>query len=195
MKETDPSYDLKVLSTDRDAGSLDYGRKLAYDAEWFTPILGEGGNQDRLRDRWFTVHETEGKKVYMPSNAATKGLSFERFDISEPQVKLNADIIFCQNVLIHMKPKLAEKCLRNVLNILKSPSVLVCAGMDLDLKGVIVQSGLRPVADSIQEIHESWCSHRAHYRNDPGKYYFELEDMDTTRKDWLSRYSSIFVRN
>jgi chemotaxis methyl-accepting protein methylase len=194
MKESQPSYKLNVLSTDVDAHTLRFARRLRYDPEFFTPILGEGGNQDALRDKWFRVDEISGRPVYIPDDTLTKDLKFQVLDVSETDHRINADIIFCQNVLIHMLPATARASLENVLGMLRSPSILVCAGMDLNLKNLIADAGLLPVPELIQEIHDAWASHRFHYRNSPGKHYFELEDIDVERQDWVLRYSSIFVK-
>jgi hypothetical protein len=102
--------------------------------------------------------------------------------------------VLCQNVLIHMTPRLADRALRNSLAMVRRPGLFVCGGMDLGQRASIVQAGLVPVTDSIEAIHDGWVSHREHYRTHRGRYYFELEDLDRSRTDWEMRYASIFMR-
>ena len=195
MKEYEPSYELRVLSTDVDDRSLEYGRGLAYDEEWFSPILGEGATPGDLLTKWFAVRGEGGRRVYVPETRVSRSLTFATLDITASESARSADIVFCQNVLIHMERRLAERCLQNVVGLLRSPSLLVCAGMDLDLRSTLREAGLRPVTDGIRQIHEAWTSHRFHFLNDRGRYYFELEDLDETRADWTTRYCSIFVKD
>lgn len=195
MREREPSYELHVLSTDVDGESLEGARSFRYDARWFEPILGEGGSPDEVRAKWFAAHREHDRLVYVPDVRITQRLDFAALDISAPEQTMSADIVFCQNVLIHMDRPLAERCLQNALRLLRSPSLLVCGGMDLDLRSAIRNAGLRPITDSIREIHEAWSSHRFHFRNDRGRHYFELEDLDEARPDWTTRYCSIFAKD
>jgi chemotaxis methyl-accepting protein methylase len=195
MKELDPRFRLRVLSTDVDVSALEYARRQRYDEEWFRPILGEGGMAESLRAKWFTVHTDQERRQYVPDAALTEHVRFDVLDMRQPEPAPRADVVFCQNVLIHMNSGLAERCLRNVLGLVRAPGLLICAGMDLDLRRVIHDEGLRPVTDSLREIHEAWVSHRTHFREDRGRYYFELEDIDEGRADWLVRYCSIFAKD
>jgi hypothetical protein len=195
MKEREPGYSLRVTSTDVDGKALEYGRRSRYSAEWFEPILGEGGMPADTRARWFTVESQDGQPVHAPARQVAESLTFAFLDIASPARAITADIVFCNNVLVHMERPMAERCLQNVLRMLRSPALLVCGGMDLDLRPSIRSAGLRPITDSIREIHEAWAANRHHYRHDRGAYYFELEDLDERRPDWVTRYASIFVKD
>jgi chemotaxis methyl-accepting protein methylase len=194
MQELDARFRLRVLSTDIDLSALEHARRRSYDEEWFRPILGEGGMAESLRAKWFTEHTEQDRRRYVPVAGLAEHVRFDVLDMRQPEPERRADIVFCQNVLIHMNSGLAERCLRNVIRLVRTPGLLVCAGMDLDLKHVIHDEGLRPVTDSLREIHEAWVSHRTHFREDRGRYYFELEDIDESRADWLTRYCSIFAK-
>jgi chemotaxis methyl-accepting protein methylase len=195
VNERQAGYQLRVVSTDVDARALEHGRGLAYDEELFAPILGEGGGRPDLVEKWFVAGGAGGRRVYCPDPRLSRQLTFAVLDIGAPPPGLTADVVFCQNVLIHMSRPLAERCLRNVLGLLRSPAILVCAGMDLDLRTLLGGAGLRPIAEGVREIHEAWASHRVHFQRDRGRYYFELEDLDESRPDWVARYSSIFVKD
>ena len=93
-----------------------------------------------------------------------------------------------------MEHDLAAKCLTNVMQLVRSPGILVCAGLNLELKNLIADAGFVPSTEFIHEIHEGWSSHRLHYQENRGKHYFELEDLDETRADWQIRYSTIFIK-
>ncbi len=195
MKERLPGYRLRILSTDVDARALEYGRRAQYSPEWFEPILGEGGVPDGVRAKWFAARRADGRPVYLPDPQLTESLTFGVLDLGAPNRALRADILFCQNVLVHMESALAARCLDNALDMLRSPALLVCGGMELDLRAAIRGAGLRPVTDSIREIHEAWASNRHHFQHERGLYYFELEDLDDRRPDWVTRYASIFVKD
>ena len=194
MEETQPSYDLRSVSTDVDAGVLACGQRLEYDDHWFEPILGEGGDPGGLRGRWFVVGERDGRRVWRPRPQLASRVSFAVLDITRPAIGTHADLVLCQNVLIHMTPRLAARSLRHALSMVRRPGVFVCGGMDLDLRALVVEAGFAPVTDSIDAIHDGWVSHRTHFREHRGTHYFELEDLDRSRPDWPVRYASIFVR-
>ena len=195
MHEFQPSYQLRVTSTDVNRATLEEARRLRFGTEYFTPILGsEGGNPNGWREKWFTQQVVDGKIYYTPVSSLTQALRFERMDLSQTQLGIGADVVFCQNVLIHMQPELARRALSNAMAMLRSRGLFVCAGMDLDLKAMVGQQGLEPVTDSLREIHEAWESQRIHARPESKSCYLALEDLDLQRPDWAVRYSSIFLK-
>jgi hypothetical protein len=168
---------------------------MRFGEEYFQPLSeNEGGNPDRLREKWFDKLVENSRVYYRPRPALARSIKFRWLDVRRPPRGITADIVFCQNVLIHMEPPLARQCLRNALTFLRTPGLLVCAGMPLDLKPDIAAAGLAPITDSIDAIHDTWGSQRVHYRENPGKVYFELEDLDRTRPDWEVRFSTIFAK-
>ena len=97
-------------------------------------------------------------------------------------------------MLTHLAPPVAATLLDRLLARANSRAVVVCSGVDLDLKGRIATAGFRPWPGRLEEIHDAFASHRMHYRQNRGQHYFELEDIDRTRPDWPVRYGTLFYR-
>lgn len=195
MRELQPAYTLKVRSTDFDPAILEQARRLQYHGDFFTPIYGgEGSNPHGWREKWFDLRVVDGQPIYSPKGPLGQAVRFELRDISQPQPGLAADIVFCQNVLIHMRPELARRALDHAMATVRSPGLFICAGMDLNLKAILRENGFEPIVDNLHEIHEGWASQRVHASAPPGDYYFALEPLDMQRSDWAVRYSSIFRR-
>jgi chemotaxis methyl-accepting protein methylase len=194
MKGHAPRFHVRAVSSDVDVRALAYGRALAYEETLFEPLLGEGGGRPDLMAKWFSAIGDPAGRRYAPVPSLSRDLRFAHFDLTAPEPGFTADVVFCQNVLIHMSRPLAQRSVRTLLGLMRSPGILVCGGMDLDLRGALQAAGLRPVPHRVREIHDAWASHRFHFQHDRGRYYFELEDVDETRPDWIGRYSSVFVR-
>ena len=99
------------------------------------------------------------------------------------------DIVFANNFLCHMSPPEAERCLRNIVSLVKPGGYLVVSGVDLPVrKRVADDLNLEPVTELIAEIHEGDPSLRKDW---PFKYW-GLEPLDRRKRDWTRRYSSVF---
>lgn len=100
------------------------------------------------------------------------------------------DIVLANNFLGPMEDGLAEKCLRNIVRIVKPGGYLVLDGVDLDLKGRLVPLlDLEPVTTRMEEIHH----------DDPTKagwpwIRWSHEPVDWQRSDRDFRYSTIFIK-
>lgn len=101
------------------------------------------------------------------------------------------DIIFAQNFLFHFKPRLARRALENIAGLLRPGAVLFIDGVDLNLRRAFVQRrGLAPLAYEIERIHEE--ARRARGVGWPYSYW-GLEPFLTARRDWQTRYATIFT--
>lgn len=100
------------------------------------------------------------------------------------------DIVLANNFLGPMDDDLAEKCLRNIVRLVKPGGILVLDGVDLDLKARIVPLlDLRPITNRMEEIHHG----------DPTKggwpwIRWSHEPFDWQRSDRDFRYSTVFVK-
>jgi chemotaxis methyl-accepting protein methylase len=98
-------------------------------------------------------------------------------------------IVLANNFLIHMREAEAEACLTKIAQLVAPGGLLICRGVDLDVRERVVQQlGLWPISKRIEEIHEVAVDAR---RGWPWKYW-GLEPLDKTRKDWARRYATIF---
>lgn len=192
LRERAPQLQARSLSTDLHPANADFGRRGLYPAQLFAEIFpGEGGDPHGWRDRWF---EPAGEGCFRPRPELAASLQFATVDGADGAALPRADLVFCQNVLIHLDRPRAEPVLASVLAAARPSALLACAGMDLELKPRVVAAGFRPVTDRLEPIHEGWRACRHHWRTEPGRYYFELEDLDRSRPDWPERYAQIFVR-
>jgi SAM-dependent methyltransferase len=99
------------------------------------------------------------------------------------------DIVTANNFLCHMPPLMAERCLRDIGNLVRPYGYLVVSGVDLDVRTkVAADLGWRPVQELLEEIHEG----------DPGMKmfwpwnYVGLEPLNKKRRDWKRRYAAVF---
>lgn len=99
------------------------------------------------------------------------------------------DIVIANRFLCHMDPPAAERCLRNVGNLVAPGGYLFVSGIDLDVRTkVATDLGWNPVQSLLEEIHDGDSSLR---RDWPWKYW-GLEPFNPGRRDWRVRYAAVF---
>lgn len=99
------------------------------------------------------------------------------------------DMVFANNLLCHMVPKDAEKCLRNIAKLVRRGGYLFASGVDLEVRTKVARElKLEPVTDLIEDIHNG---DPALTKDWPFRYW-GLEPFDKHRPDWTFRYSSAF---
>jgi SAM-dependent methyltransferase len=99
------------------------------------------------------------------------------------------DMVFANNLLCHMYPAEAERCLRNVVSLVTPGGYVFVSGIDLDVRTRVVRDlRLEPVIDLIEEIHNGDHTLITDW---PFKYW-GLEPFSMARPDWRMRYSSVF---
>jgi len=101
------------------------------------------------------------------------------------------DIVFANNFLVHYPPSDAEACLSNILRILAPGGFLFIWGVDPEVKTRFVQqAGLSPYDYLIREVYLADERAREVW---PWKYWGH-EPLDTKRRDWKTRYGTVFQR-
>jgi chemotaxis methyl-accepting protein methylase len=99
------------------------------------------------------------------------------------------DIVVANNFLIFMREREATACLRKIVQFVRPGGLLLCRGVDLDVRErVAEQYLLQPISLRIEELHEINVRER---RGWPWEYW-GLEPLDKTRKDWIRRYATVF---
>ena len=182
-----------VLSIDIAEAVTAQGREGRFAAASFAPLFEmEGGMPEEVRARWFIAEE--GGAFWRPRPELQAAAEFATLDLLAQPLPREFDLVVCQNVLTHLEPPGAAALLDRLLARAKPRSVVVCSGVDLDLKARIAAAGFRPWTGRVDEIHDAFASHRMHYRVNRGQHYFELEDIDRARPDWEVRYSTLFYR-
>jgi chemotaxis methyl-accepting protein methylase len=121
-----------------------------------------------------------------------EGITWMCGDASDPALIASLDpqdMVVANRFLCHMAPATAEKTLRNVARLVKPGGYLFVSGVDLDVRTRVAREmGWEPVTDLIREIHEGDASLR---RGWPLEYW-GLEPFCETRRDWKTRYASVF---
>jgi SAM-dependent methyltransferase len=101
------------------------------------------------------------------------------------------DIVFANNFLVHYPPPEAEACLSNILRLLAPGGFLFLWGVDPDVKArMVLRAGLSPCDHLLEEV---YLADRKALEVWPWKYW-GLEPLDRKRKDWKTRYATVFQR-
>jgi chemotaxis methyl-accepting protein methylase len=120
------------------------------------------------------------------------GIEWTVGDVSDP--KLNGDLgpqdlVVANNFLCHMDAPSAERCLRNLVRLLKTGGYLFVSGVDLDTKTKIaLDLGWKPISELRTEIHDG----DPLVRDDWPFEWWGLEPLDRGRDDWETRYAAVF---
>ena len=121
-----------------------------------------------------------------------EGITWFRGDAGDSElvgVLGHQDIVVANRFLCHMKPDAAERCLRNIAQLVKPGGYLFVSGIDLDVRTKVARDlGWTPVKDLMREIHEGDVSLRQGWPLE----YWGLEPFRHTRSDWQIRYASAF---
>lgn len=100
------------------------------------------------------------------------------------------DLVFAQNFLVHLRRKDMVKAIKNISLLLKDNAILFMDGVDLDLKMKLARKkGYTPLNYKIEKIHNE--ARRARAAGWPYTYW-GLEPFTLNRKNWQSRYTTIF---
>ncbi len=121
-----------------------------------------------------------------------EGIVWRVLDARDPNIvdKLGRqDLVLANHFLCHMEPVEAERCLRNIAQLVDCGGYLVVSGIDLDIRTKVANElGWKPVNEMIEEIHNGDWSLRLSW---PLKYW-GLEPLSKERSDWRIRYSTVF---
>ena len=121
-----------------------------------------------------------------------EGITWQVGDASDPQLVSILglqDMVIANNFLCHMDAPSAEKCLRNLAQLVGPGGYIVVSGVDLDVRTkVALDLRWAPVAELVDEIHDGDVLVRADW---PWEWW-GLEPLDRRRADWRTRYASVF---
>jgi chemotaxis methyl-accepting protein methylase len=121
-----------------------------------------------------------------------EGVTWFAGDASDPglvRVLGPQDIVVANRFLCHMAPEAAEKCLRNIVRLVKPGGFLFVTGVDLDIRAKVASAlGWNPVPDLLKEIHEGDSSLKDGWPLN----YWGLEPFRHDLPDWKMRYTAVF---
>ena len=121
-----------------------------------------------------------------------KGITWQLRDAADPEL-INIlgpqDMVVASNFLCHMAPADAEKCLRNIVQLVSPGGYLFVSGVDLDVRTKLaLDLGWEPMPELVAEIHNGDPSVRADW---PWQSW-GLEPLNRRRHDWQTRYAASF---
>jgi chemotaxis protein methyltransferase CheR len=164
-------HDAIARNTERDQGSSIFERVTPAEFEQMFELTGD---QAAIRP-WLR-----------------RGISWSCGDAGNPELAQRIglqDFVVANRFLCHMSPADAERCLRNIAQLVRPGGYLFVSGIDLNVRAKVARS-LRwnPVPDLIREIHDGDCSIRDGWPLN----YWALEPFRSDRPDWQLRYASVF---
>ena len=108
-----------------------------------------------------------------------------------------ADVVTCQNVLIHLPQGLQRRAVRIMRRLTQSGGYLLLGGMHLDVRETIAeQTDLEPITRNSAAIHDGWHDQRVVWdeSSSEDRPYYALEPY-AYRTGNRDRYVSIFRRD
>jgi chemotaxis methyl-accepting protein methylase len=185
-----PDLKIVVTATDISTEALEFAQKGTYplDGCRFTDenFLARVTTQERLE---LFHDEASGMRI---KDWLKEGITWRVADAADPDLVHTLgqqDMVFANNLLCHMVPQDAERCLRNITKLVRQGGYLFVSGVDLAVRAKVTHElGLKPVTDLIEDIHNGDPS----LTKDWPFRYWGLEPFDRSRPDWTFRYSSAF---
>jgi chemotaxis methyl-accepting protein methylase len=185
-----PALRIVATASDISKEALEFAHKGVYPSEGckFTNenILARVTKQERLE---LFHDEAAGMKI---KDWLKEGIIWRLADAADPDLVHalgQQDMVFANNLLCHMVPKHAERCLRNVVKLVRRGGYLFVSGVDLDVRAKVARElKLEPVTDLMEDIHNGDPA----LTKDWPLRYWGLEPFDKRRPDRTFRYSSTF---
>lgn len=189
LKSYHRDINFTIYGYDIERHMLDKAKKMTYSEE-------ELFDNKMITGNFIDSTFVRNGSAFMVKNDIAERVQFSEGDALNPNLREHvghADIVYAQNFLVHMRPKLAEKAFGNICRILNSRAVLFIDGMDLDLRyRLTLAHNLSPLKYKIDQIHNE----ARHARGGGWPYiYWGLEPLSVSRKDWQRRYATIFIRD
>lgn len=138
--------------------------------------------------------EREPDGLFRVRDEVASHIRFELADALDPglvRMVGQCDILYAQNLMNNMKPRMAKRAFGNIITLLRPQGALFIDGMDLGMKTTLVgRAGLLPVEEKIEEI---YGESKAILNGWP-VVYSGLEPFSKSRSDWKMRYSTVYIR-
>jgi chemotaxis methyl-accepting protein methylase len=184
--------DLKVVANAVDISkeALEFAQNGVYPLG-YSEFASEHIFASVTKEEMLELFDNDGDRVRIKA-WLREGIIWRVGDAADPQLVTllgPQDMIFANNFLCHMYPADAERCLRNIVQLVRPGGYLFVSGIDLDVRTkVACELMLEPITDSIEDIHNGDSS----LIRDWPLAYWGLEPFNVKRRDWRIRYSSVF---
>jgi chemotaxis methyl-accepting protein methylase len=187
IRKARPDLNVAALGVDISEAALERARLACYlrdDMEFRGSIYD---------DAFRGLFETDSS-VFRVKDAIRRGVQWVQGDACDTALASkfgSRDVVLANNFLIHMEPDEASAALTNVARLVSPGGILVCRGIDLNVRQKVVSRlRLKPVPIRLEQIHNAELDLDAR-RHWPWKYY-GLEPLNRNRKDCVQRYSAVF---
>jgi chemotaxis methyl-accepting protein methylase len=184
--------DLKVLldAVDISEEILSFAEKGIY-APDTSQLVGASIFERLTETEMVELFDWEGDQAKIKS-WLREGITWRLLDAADPEL-VNIlgpqDMVVASNFLCHMARADAEKCLRNIAQLVRLGGYLFVSGVDLDVRTkTALDLGWEPVRELMVEIHDGDGSVRADW---PWAWW-GLEPLNRKRQDWQTRYAAAF---
>jgi chemotaxis methyl-accepting protein methylase len=184
--------DLKVLldAVDISKEILSFAQKGIYAPDTYQ-LVGASIFERLTKAEMIEMFDWEGDQATVKS-WLREGITWQLGHAADPKlinILGSQDIVVASNFLCHMARADAEKCLRNIAQLVSPGGYLFASGVDLDVRTkVALDLGWEPVRELIAEIHDGDRSLRADW---PWAWW-GLEPLNRKRHDWQTRYAASF---
>jgi len=182
-----PDLDFRVDAYDLIPEVVEKARSRLYDRD-------EVYSHERITEEFIEqTFDREGESYVVKPHIA-RHVSFDQADVFSPELRsvvANADVVFAQNFLFHMRPPEAHRAFDNICSLLADRAALFIDGVDLAVRDQATKANdLTPLDYEIETIHNE------NLRLEGWPYqYWGLEPFSTRRRNWRRRYATIFLRN
>jgi chemotaxis methyl-accepting protein methylase len=183
-----PYLNWKITAVDISHEAL----KIA-DAGRYTPQHGLGSSSNELvRQLEARLFKQSGAEWTVVMNIRER-FQFAHADVLSPKFQQfrSYDLVLGQNFMIHMDEASAATALASLAAAARSGGALFLGGMDLETKSKLLTAHeLVPVDWNVEAIHEEDEMRRSAWP----WYYWSLEPINPHDRNYLARYSTIFLK-
>ena len=183
-----PDLNWRITAVDISPEALKVADAARYTADYGLGSTGDGLAKqlesrlfNRSGDEWTVVADVRERVNFGYGDVLSA--EFRQFK--------NFDLVLGQNFMIHMNDASAEAALASLVSAARSGGVLFLGGMDLETKSRLLASHkLVPLDWNIAAIHDEDGMRRSAW---PWSYW-SLEPISPRRRDYLTRYGTIFFK-
>ena len=194
--DSNSSKDLEINGFDIDKDCVKKAKAGLYEAKevFYAKDALSGGNSERLLSKYL---KQESRGTYRVTNRILTSCIFADGNLLDSRFMNSldaADIVVCQNVLIHMSEEHNREALKLIMERVRPEGLLIISGMRLSIRAKITQElGLMPVTENCREIHESQLDLRRFWDDYDAedRPYFAMPPFEKA-EDWKFRFTTIF---
>jgi chemotaxis methyl-accepting protein methylase len=187
IRKTRPDLDVVPLGVDVSKSALERAQQGCY-------LRGDAELRGSLSDEILNDLFERNGQSFRVKDWVGRGTRWTHGDACDPRIQSIfglQDVVLANNFLIHMQPPRASEALVNVSKLVKPGGILVCRGVDLNVRQKVASRlHLEPLPLRIEAIHNSELELDARHRW-PWRYD-GLEPLNRNRKDWIQRYAAVF---